>query len=92
MATQYPIDMTVMYWNALAYYVETSGVNTIEYFGTPRQPWLLLTESWWKWMKMITVTATTNLAAGKSITWAGWSPDYAFVATDLNTVKAFSYS
>jgi hypothetical protein len=44
MATNYPIDQTVMLGNALAYFTEVDGVNTIEYFGTPRQPGLLITE------------------------------------------------
>jgi len=90
--TNFTIDKLELYGNGMAYYVETSWANTIEYFCSPGQPGLWITEKWWKIMKLITVTATGNLAAGKCITWAGWSPEFAYLATDLSVVKAYSFS
>jgi len=91
-STNYTSELSNLYGTALAYYSETSWVNTIEYFCTPKQPWLSITDSWWKCMKLITVTATEKLADGKCITRAWGSPDYSWTATDLATVKAYSYS
>jgi len=90
--TDISIKDTIDYWNWLAYYSEEVWANKVEYYCTPRQPWLALTENWWKVMRMLTDLASWDLAQGKSITWAGWSPDYSFVATDLATVKALTFS
>lgn len=79
------------YGNWLAYYSEVDWLNTIEYFCTPRQPNVLITEEAWKIMKVTTVTATGNFVAGKSVVRAGWTPDFSFAATDLATVKAYTY-
>jgi len=89
--TNYPFSELFLHWNALAYYSELDWANTIEYFLTPRNPSDLITDATWKIMKIITVTATWAFEAGKSVTRAGGSPDFTFTATDLATVKAYTY-
>jgi len=89
---QYSLRDLDLYGNWLAYYSETDWLTTIEYFCTPNQPWLAITETGWKVMKFITVTATGKMNPWKCVLRAGWSPDFSFTATDLNTVKAYSFS
>lgn len=89
--SNYTLPNLSLYWNALCFYSEVSWANTISYYCSPRNPEALITESVWNVLKVITVTATGNLAAGKSVIFAGGSPDYRYPATDLNTVKALTY-
>lgn len=90
--TNYQIWDLANIGNSLAYYTETSGANTIEYFCTPWQPWDALSASSWKIMRMTTVTATGNLIPGKCIMFAGGTPSFSYAATDLATVKWYTYS
>jgi len=87
----YTLSDLVQNGNALAYYVTTSWLNTIEYFCFPRSPDMLVTNKWWKILKLITVTTTKELAAGKSVLYAWGSPDFSFYATDLTYVDWLSY-
>lgn len=81
-----------MYWNWLAFYTETSWLNTLEYYCFPRTPSDSLTDKTWKIMRISTVTLTWKMTVWKCIQRAWWTPDYNFEATDLATVSAFSYS
>lgn len=91
MTSHYDIKDLFIYWNSQAYYSEVDGSNTIEYFCTPSVPEAALTDKVWKIMKVTKITATGKYVTGKSVVWAGGTPDCAFVATDLNTVKALTY-
>lgn len=88
----YSLADLVLNGNALAYYTETSGANTLEYFCFPRQPDDAITDSTWKVMRFTTVTATGAMVAGKCIQWAWGSPEYVNSAADLATVSALSFS
>lgn len=91
MVSGYTLKELDLNGSSLAFYSETSGVNTLSYYCTARFPEALITESVWKVLKVITVTATGNLAAGKSVLFAGWTPDYKYAVPNLATVSWLTY-
>lgn len=80
------------YGNWLAYYSKDDGTTKTEYFCTPNQPWLSITQKWWKVMKMTTVLSSWEMTQGKTIQRAWWSPDFSFSADNLVYVEWLSYS
>ena len=80
--------------NGMAYYSNITPTVKTEYFCVPDQPGLGITERWWKIMKVTTDLTSTDkdLAQGKAIMFAGWTPDFTFLATDYTYVAGLSYS
>jgi hypothetical protein len=90
--SNYTAQLLSLYGNSLAYYSEVSGLNTIEYFCFPVQPYIAIADTGRKVMRMTTVTIGWALIPWKCIMRAGGTPDHRYTATDLNTVKAYAYS
>ena len=78
--------------NSLVYYSDTSGATKMEYFGISSVPSAAITDKVRKVMRIEKDKTTDEFVQGKAIMFAGGNPETIYTATDLGTVKAYSYS
>lgn len=78
--------------NSLVYYTDSTGATRFDYFCMPSRPELSKSDKWWRVMRIEKDKVSDEFIQWKCIMFAGGTPSFEYVATDLATVKLFSYS